>query len=188
VSTLPCTCDLLSSFALSVDLPQALVERDFHDYCNDSLTLPLARVRSILSSSKCLSLYVGTHARHFLFLTGWLQRELAGEIVPFPCTLDTGDHPFPVGCPNSAMTWVQSIPTSPYTASLTSLWPLGLGLHPPLTRHATVPSSLSSEGIPDLVGNRVSRCVTHFALVSLPRRVRETFVAQRRTTTGVPNA
>jgi hypothetical protein len=30
-------------------------------------------------------------------LTGWLQRELAGEIVPFSCTSDTGDHPVPVG-------------------------------------------------------------------------------------------
>src|SRR5438874_13811621 len=45
------------------------------------------------------------------------------------------------------MTWVQSIPTSPYTASLTSLWSMGLGRHSPLTRHATVPSTLSSEGL-----------------------------------------
>src|SRR5947199_8815563 len=45
------------------------------------------------------------------------------------------------------MTWVQSIPTSPYTASLTSLWSMGLGRHSPLTRHATVPSALSSEGL-----------------------------------------
>ena len=45
------------------------------------------------------------------------------------------------------MTWVQSIPTSPSTASLTSLWSMGLGRHSPLTRHATVPSTLSSEGL-----------------------------------------
>ena len=37
------------------------MERDFHDYFNDSVTMPLARFRSILSSSKCLSLYVGAH-------------------------------------------------------------------------------------------------------------------------------
>jgi hypothetical protein len=61
MSTLPLTCDLLSSFALCVNFPHALVERDFHDYFNDSVTLPLARFRSILSSSKCLSLYVGAH-------------------------------------------------------------------------------------------------------------------------------
>ena len=59
--TLPFPCDLLSSFALCVNFPHALVERHFHDYCNDSLTLPLARVRSILSSSNCLRLYVGAH-------------------------------------------------------------------------------------------------------------------------------
>jgi hypothetical protein len=59
--TLAFGCDLLSSFALCMDLPYALVERDFHDYFNDSLTLPLARLRSILSSSKCLSLSVGAH-------------------------------------------------------------------------------------------------------------------------------
>ena len=61
MSTLPLTCDLLSSFALCVNFPHALVERYFHDYYGDSLTLPLSRVRSILSSSKCLSLYVGAH-------------------------------------------------------------------------------------------------------------------------------
>src|SRR6266699_1920974 len=54
-------CDLLSSFALSVNFPQSLVERDFHDYFNDSLTLPLARVRPILRSSNCLSLHLGAH-------------------------------------------------------------------------------------------------------------------------------
>jgi len=45
------------------------------------------------------------------------------------------------------MTWIQPIKTSPYTASLTSLWSMGLGRHSPLTRHATVPSALSSEGL-----------------------------------------
>ena len=59
--TLTFECDLLSSFALCVNFPHALVERDFHDYFNDSVTLPLSRVRSILSSSKCLRLYVGVH-------------------------------------------------------------------------------------------------------------------------------
>ncbi len=54
-------CDLLSSFALCVDSPHASVERDFHDYFNDSVTLPLARVRSIPSSSKRLGLYLGAH-------------------------------------------------------------------------------------------------------------------------------
>jgi hypothetical protein len=53
--------DLLSSFALSIDFPQSVVERDFHDNFNDSLTLPLARVRSILRSSNCLSLHLGAH-------------------------------------------------------------------------------------------------------------------------------
>ncbi len=38
--------------------------------------------------------------RHFLFLTGWLQRELAKEIVAFPCTLDTGDSLFSCGLPH----------------------------------------------------------------------------------------
>lgn len=61
MSTLPFPCDLLSSFALCVNFPHALVERDFHDYYGDSLTVPLSRVRSILSSSKCLRLYVGAH-------------------------------------------------------------------------------------------------------------------------------
>ena len=61
MSTLPFTCDLLSSFILCVNFPHASVERDFHDYFNDSVTIPLSRVRSILSSSKCLSLYVGAH-------------------------------------------------------------------------------------------------------------------------------
>ena len=54
-------CDLLSSFALYGDFLHALVERDFHDYFNDSVTLPLARVRSIPSSSKRLGLYLGAH-------------------------------------------------------------------------------------------------------------------------------
>ncbi len=41
--------------------------------------------------------------------------------------------------------------------------------------------------VSSLYGERVSRCVTHHALVSLPRRVRETFVAQRRTTMTPPS-
>ena len=61
MSTLLFLCDLLSSFALCVNFSHALVERNFHDYYDDSLTIPLARVRSILRSSKCLSLYVGAH-------------------------------------------------------------------------------------------------------------------------------
>jgi len=61
MSTLLFPCDLLSPFALCVNFPHALVERDFHDYFNDSVTLPLSRVRSILSSPKCLRLYVGAH-------------------------------------------------------------------------------------------------------------------------------
>ena len=97
MSTLTTECDLLSSFALCMDLPYALVERDFHDYFHDSVTLPLSRFRSILSSIKCLSLYVGAHARHFPLREGWLQRERAEKIVPFPCTLDTGDSPFSCG-------------------------------------------------------------------------------------------
>jgi hypothetical protein len=67
-----------------------------------------------------------------------------------------------------------------------SLWLLGLELHPPLTRHALFPPRLSGEGVPVLLRERVSRCVTHLALVGLPRRVRETFVAQRRTTMATP--
>jgi hypothetical protein len=59
MSTLTFECDLLSSFALCVDFPHALVERDFHDYFDDSVTLPLARVRSILRSSTRLSLHLG---------------------------------------------------------------------------------------------------------------------------------
>ena len=125
--------------------------------------------------------------RHFPLREGWLQRELAEEIVPFFCTLDTGDDPLPVGwSPFSALTWIQPIKTSPYTASLTDLWLLGLELHRHFTRHALFPPTLSGEGIPALVGEQVSRCVTHLALVSLPRRVRETFVAQRLTTTTPP--
>jgi hypothetical protein len=61
MSTFPLLCDLLSPFALCVNFSHALMERDFHDYFSDSLTLPLSRFRSILSSSKCLSLYVGAH-------------------------------------------------------------------------------------------------------------------------------
>lgn len=61
MSTLTSECDLLSSFALYGDFLHALVERDFHDYFNDSVTLPLARVRSIPSSSKRLGLYLGAH-------------------------------------------------------------------------------------------------------------------------------
>ena len=68
-----------------------------------------------------------------------------------------------------------------------SLWLLGLELHPPLTRHALFPPRLSGEGVPVLLRERVSRCVTHLALVGLPRRVRETFVAQRRTTMEAPS-
>jgi hypothetical protein len=83
-----------------------------------SVTLLLTEFRQSLSSIKCLSLYVGAHARHFPLREGWLQRELAGEIVPFSCTLDTGDPPVPVGCGFSAMTWIQPIKASPYTASL----------------------------------------------------------------------
>jgi len=85
------------------------------------------------------------------------------------------------------MTWVQTIQSSPYTASLTSLWPLVLGLHSPLTRHATVPPTLSVEGVPALSREEVSRCVTGECLVGLPRRVREAFVAQRRTTMTPPS-
>ena len=59
--TFPFMCDLLSSFALCVNFPHALMERDFHDYFDDSVTIPLSRVRSIPSSSKCLRLYVGAH-------------------------------------------------------------------------------------------------------------------------------
>jgi hypothetical protein len=120
--------------------------------------------------------------RLFLFLTGWLQRELAEEVVPFFCTLDIGDNPVPMGCHFSALTWVQPIKTSPYTASLTGLWLLGLELHQHFARHAIFPSTLSREGVLILQREQVSRCVTHLALVSLPRRVRETIVAQRRTT------
>lgn len=61
MSTLAFECDLLSSFALCVDSPHALVVRYFHDYFNDSVTLPLSRVRSIPSSSKRLGLYLGAH-------------------------------------------------------------------------------------------------------------------------------
>jgi len=70
MSTLPVTCDLLPPFALCVHFPHALVERDFHDSFHGSVTLPLSRLSSILSSSKRLGPYVGTHARHSLFLTG----------------------------------------------------------------------------------------------------------------------
>jgi hypothetical protein len=63
MSTLTFECDLLSSFALCVDFPHALVERDFHDYFDDSVTIPLARVRSILRSSKRLSLKAHYYGR-----------------------------------------------------------------------------------------------------------------------------
>jgi len=82
------------------------------------------------------------------------------------------------------MTWIESIKISPYTASLMSLWLPGLELYSPFARHAIFPPRLSDEGVLVLLRGRVSRCVTHIALVSLPRRVRETFVAQRRTTTS----
>ena len=36
--------------------------------------------------------------------------------------------------------------SSPYTTYLIGLWPLILGLHRPCSQHATVPSTLSSEG------------------------------------------
>ncbi len=61
MSTPTFECDLLSSFALYVDSPHASVDRHLHDYFDDSLTLPLSRVRSIPSSSKRLGLYVGAH-------------------------------------------------------------------------------------------------------------------------------
>jgi hypothetical protein len=35
--------------------------------------------------------------RHSPLREGWLQRELAKEIVAFPCTLDTGVSPFSCG-------------------------------------------------------------------------------------------
>src|SRR5258708_13178445 len=55
-----------------------------------------------------------------------------------------------------------------------------------LARHAIVPSRVWGEGAPALLRGRVSRCVTHFAPVSLPLRVREAFVAHRRTTMVPP--
>src|SRR5256885_2641288 len=56
------------------------------------------------------------------------------------------------------MTWIQPIKASPYAASLTGLWPLGLGLHQPLTRHAIFPPTLSGEGVLSLWRESKSLC------------------------------
>ena len=136
--------------------------------------------RSLVSCSRC-------PLRRFPLLVGWSQRELCKKIVAFPATSSTGDHTVSCGLPRcSTATRFQTIRSSPRTTSLTDLWFVVLELHQPSSHHALVPSALSGEGILALCRGRVSRCVTHDALVSLPRRVRETFVAQRRTTMVPP--
>jgi hypothetical protein len=187
MSTLPVTCDLLSPFALCVNFPHALMERHFHDYFSDSLTLPLSRVRSILSSCKYLRLYVGAHFVISLSVRAGSNESLQRKYYRSPARWTQAIIPFLWASPCSAMTWIQPIKTSPYTASLTDLWLLGLELHQHFARHAIFPSVLSVEGVLVHLRGRVSRCVTHLALVSLPRRVRETFAFQRRTTMGVPS-
>lgn len=52
MSTFPLQCDLLSPFALYVNFSHTLVERDFHDYFSDSLTLPVSRTEDHHSTVK----------------------------------------------------------------------------------------------------------------------------------------
>src|SRR2546423_5786735 len=56
------------------------------------------------------------------------------------------------------MTWIQPIKASPYAASLTGLWPLGLERHQPWTRHAIFPPTLSGEGVLSLWRESKSLC------------------------------
>jgi hypothetical protein len=59
---------------------------------------------------------------------------------------NTGDSTVSCGLPHVRLDWASNNQFSPYTTSLIGLWPLILGLHRPCSQHATVPSTLSSEG------------------------------------------
>src|SRR5947209_14883992 len=84
--------------------------------------------------------------RRFPFRSGRLRQKLCKEIVAFPTMSNTGDSTVSCGLPHVRLDWASDNQSSPYTTSLIGLWPLILGLHRPSFQHATVPSTLSSEG------------------------------------------
>ncbi len=59
---------------------------------------------------------------------------------------NTGNSTVSCGLPHFRLDWASDNQSSPYTTYLIGLWPLILGLHRPCSQHATVPSTLSSEG------------------------------------------
>ena len=125
---------------------QAAAERDFRDYSGHSVPIHLAVVRAPQVASKNLSSCSRCPLRLFPFLTGRLRQKLWQEVVAFPPTSNTGDSTVSCGLPQFRLDWASDNQSSPYTTYLIGLWPLILGLHRPCSQHATVPSTLSSEG------------------------------------------
>ena len=110
-----------------------------YPYTSRWLGQPQVASKNLSSCSRC-------PLRRFPFLTGRLRQKLWQEVVAFPPTSNTGDSTVSCGLPQFRLDWASDNQPSPYTTSLIGLWPLILGLHRPYSQHATVPSTLSSEG------------------------------------------
>jgi hypothetical protein len=114
MSTLPVTCDLLPPFALRVHFPHALVERDFHDSFHGSVTLPLSRLSSILSSSKRLSVRRYPCASLPVPYRSASDESLNGKDSRSHSRRAQARVPCPVGWPNSAMSFRSNHPVFPF--------------------------------------------------------------------------
>ena len=110
-----------------------------YPYTSRWLGQPQVASKNLSSCSRC-------PLRRFPFLTGRLRQKLWQEVVAFPPTSNTGDSTVSCGLPQFRLDWASDNQPSPYTTYLIGLWPLILGLHRPYSQHATVPSTLSSEG------------------------------------------
>ena len=97
-------------------------------------------------ASKNLSSCSRCPLRRFPLLEGRLRQKLCRKIVAFPTMSNTGVSTVSCGLPRFRLDWASDNQSSPYTTYLIGLWPLVLGLHRPCSQHATVPSTLSSEG------------------------------------------
>jgi hypothetical protein len=110
-----------------------------YPYRSRGLGQPQVASKNLRSCSRC-------PLRLFPFLTGRLRQKLWQEIVAFPPMSNTGASTVSCGLPRFRLDWASDNQSSPYTTYLIGLWPLILGLHRPCSQHATVPSTLSSEG------------------------------------------
>ena len=110
-----------------------------YPYRSRGLGQPQVASKNLSSCSRC-------PLRRFPFRTGRLRQKLCKEIVAFPTMSNTGASTVSCGLPHFRLDWASDNQSSPYTTYLIGLWPLILGLHRPCSQHATVPSTLSSEG------------------------------------------